>query len=107
MFRQGLGVYMRQELTALAKEFIQQREPWTPYPQPRQPDIIPPEKFAMSAEYLKSETGAKELLNITQLSDQSLLDSDNEDIIKAVKENLGETQIQNQSQNCKLYILKM
>ena len=35
MFCQGLGVYMRQELTSLAKEFIQQREPRTPYPEPR------------------------------------------------------------------------
>ena len=69
MLHQGLGVYMRQELTSLAKEFIQQREPRTPYPEPRRPDIIPPEKFAMSAEYLESETDVKELLNITQPSD--------------------------------------
>ena len=52
MFGQGLGVYMQQELTSLAREFIQQGEPCTPHPQPRRPDIIiPPDKFAMSAEY--------------------------------------------------------
>ena len=46
MFRQGLGVYMQQELTSLAREFIQPR---TPYFETRRPDIIPPEKYAMSA----------------------------------------------------------
>ena len=90
MFRQGLGLYMLQELTSLAREFIQQREPRTPYPEPRRPDIIPPEKYAMSAECYETETDVEELLNITQLSDQSLSDSDNEDINKAVKDNLGE-----------------
>ena len=81
---------MQQELKAFAREFIQQREPRTPYPQPRRPDIIPPEKYAMIAKHIESETDVKELLNITQLLDQSLSDSDNEDIIKAVKDNLGE-----------------
>ena len=81
---------MQQELTSLAREFIQQREPRTRYPEPRQPDIISPEKYAMSAEYYETETDVKELLNITQLSDQSLSDSDNEDINEAVKDNLGE-----------------
>ena len=44
----------------------------------------------MMAEHIESETDVKELLNIIQLSNQSLSDSDNEDIIKAVKDNLGE-----------------
>ena len=44
----------------------------------------------MMAEHIKSETDVEELLNITQLSDQSLSDSDNEDIIKVVKDNLPE-----------------
>ena len=44
----------------------------------------------MSAECFETETDVKELLNTTQLSDQSLSDSDNEDINKAVKDNLRE-----------------
>ena len=86
---------MQQELTSLAREFIQQHEPRTPYPAPRRPDIIPPEKYVMSAKCFETEADVKELLNITQLSDQSLSDSDNEDINEAVKDNLGE---QNQRQ---------
>ena len=77
---------MHQEFTSLAREFIQQREPRTPYPEPRRPDIIPLEKYAMSAECYETETDVEELLKITQLSDQSLSDSDNEDINETVKD---------------------
>ena len=90
MFRQGLGVYMRQELTSLARDFLQQPEPRTPYPQPRRPDIIPPDKYAMTAEHFETESkaDAEELLNITQLSDEELSDSDNEEWNEIVNEYL-------------------
>lgn len=46
----------------------------------------------MSAEYSKAQspTDAKELLDITQLSDKELLDSDNEDMNEIMKEYLGD-----------------
>lgn len=53
MFRRGLGEYMRQELSSMAQDFVQRREPRPPNcpPQPYHSGYpFPPGKHAMTAE---------------------------------------------------------